>query len=62
MAAKFMQLVLTPAVQTAQERYFGKHQVGVPIVFFIQADLLLEILDETPNRIQRITYFVRYSG
>ena len=27
MAAKFMQLVLTPAVQTAQERYFGKHQV-----------------------------------
>ena len=26
MAAKFMQLVLTPAVQAAQERYFGKHQ------------------------------------
>ena len=26
MAAKFMQLVLTPAVLAAQERYFGKHQ------------------------------------
>jgi len=26
MAAKYMQLVLTPAVQAAQERYFGKHQ------------------------------------
>ena len=26
MATKFMQLVLTPAVQAAQERYFGKHQ------------------------------------
>ncbi len=25
MAAKFMQLVLTPAVQAAQERYFAKH-------------------------------------
>ncbi len=32
MAAKFMQLVLTPAVQAAQERYFGKHQAvaGAP--------------------------------
>ena len=32
MAAKFMQLVLTPAVQAAQERYFGKHQAvaGTP--------------------------------
>ena len=32
MAAKFMQLVLTPAVQAAQERYFGKHQTvaGAP--------------------------------
>ena len=28
MAAKFMQLVLTPAVQAAQERYFGKHQTA----------------------------------
>ena len=27
MAAKFMQLVLTPAVQQAQDKYFGKHQV-----------------------------------
>jgi uncharacterized protein len=27
MADKFMQLVLTPAVQQAQDRYFGKHQV-----------------------------------
>ena len=27
MAAKFMQLVLTPAVQAAQEHYFGRHQV-----------------------------------
>jgi uncharacterized protein len=27
MAAKFMQLVLTPAVKAAQERYFGRHQV-----------------------------------
>ena len=26
MASKFMQLVLTPAVQAAQERYFGRHQ------------------------------------
>ncbi len=26
MAAKFMQLVLTPAVQAAQQRYFGRHQ------------------------------------
>lgn len=26
MAAKFMQLMLTPAVQAAQERYFGRHQ------------------------------------
>src|SRR3984885_12309705 len=26
MAAKFMQLVLTPAVQQAQDKYFGKHQ------------------------------------
>lgn len=26
MAAKFMQIMLTPAVQAAQERYFGKHQ------------------------------------
>ncbi|MCE9609856.1 MAG: pyridoxamine 5'-phosphate oxidase family protein [Chthoniobacter sp.] len=32
MAAKFMQLVLTPAVQAAQERYFGRHQAvaGAP--------------------------------
>ena len=32
MAAKFMQLVLTPAVQAAQERYFGKDQTvaGAP--------------------------------
>jgi predicted pyridoxine 5'-phosphate oxidase superfamily flavin-nucleotide-binding protein len=27
MADKYMQLVLTPAVQQAQEKYFGKHQV-----------------------------------
>jgi len=27
MADKFMQLLLTPAVQQAQEKYFGKHQV-----------------------------------
>jgi predicted pyridoxine 5'-phosphate oxidase superfamily flavin-nucleotide-binding protein len=27
MAANFMQTVLTPAVQAAQERYFGRHQV-----------------------------------
>jgi uncharacterized protein len=27
MADKFMQLVLTPAVQRAQDKYFGKHQV-----------------------------------
>jgi uncharacterized protein len=27
MAAKFMQLVLTPAVEQAQDKYFGKHQV-----------------------------------
>ena len=27
MAAKFMQVVLTPAVQAAQERYFGRRQV-----------------------------------
>src|SRR5213080_277951 len=27
MADKFMQQVLTPAVQAAQERYFGRHQV-----------------------------------
>ena len=27
MAAKYMQLVLTPAVQQAQDKYFGKHQV-----------------------------------
>ena len=26
MTTKFMQLVLTPAVQAAQERYFGRHQ------------------------------------
>jgi hypothetical protein len=26
MASKYMHLVLTPAVQAAQERYFGKHQ------------------------------------
>src|SRR5687767_695266 len=26
MAAKFMQLVLTPEVQSAQDRYFGRHQ------------------------------------
>jgi predicted pyridoxine 5'-phosphate oxidase superfamily flavin-nucleotide-binding protein len=26
MAKKFMQLVLTPAVQAAEERYFGRHQ------------------------------------
>lgn len=32
MASKFMQLVLTPAAQAAQERYFGKHQsvAGAP--------------------------------
>jgi uncharacterized protein len=32
MADKFMQLVLTPAVQQAQDKYFGKHQVvqGAP--------------------------------
>jgi predicted pyridoxine 5'-phosphate oxidase superfamily flavin-nucleotide-binding protein len=29
MAEKYMQLVLTPAVQAAQERYFGRHQVVV---------------------------------
>jgi hypothetical protein len=27
MADKFMQLVLTPAVRQAQDKYFGKHQV-----------------------------------
>ena len=27
MANKYMQLVLTPAVQQAQDKYFGKHQV-----------------------------------
>jgi amidohydrolase len=27
MAAKYMQLVFTPAVQQAQDKYFGKHQV-----------------------------------
>jgi hypothetical protein len=27
MADKYMQLVLTPAVQQAQDKYFGKHQV-----------------------------------
>jgi hypothetical protein len=27
MAAKFMNLVLTPAVQAAQDHYFGRHQV-----------------------------------
>jgi predicted pyridoxine 5'-phosphate oxidase superfamily flavin-nucleotide-binding protein len=27
MADKFMQMVLTPAVQRAQDKYFGKHQV-----------------------------------
>ena len=27
MAAKFMQMVLTPAVQAAQDRYFGRHHV-----------------------------------
>jgi uncharacterized protein len=27
MAKKYMQLVLTPAVQRAQDKYFGKHQV-----------------------------------
>ena len=27
MAEKYMQLVLTPAVQHAQDKYFGKHQV-----------------------------------
>src|SRR5580700_10687303 len=27
MAGKYMQLVLTPAVQQAQDKYFGKHQV-----------------------------------
>jgi predicted pyridoxine 5'-phosphate oxidase superfamily flavin-nucleotide-binding protein len=26
MAAKFMQMALTPAVQAAQDRYFGRHQ------------------------------------
>ena len=29
MAEKFMQMVLTPAVQRAQDKYFGKHQVMV---------------------------------
>src|SRR5512146_1633690 len=28
MAAKFMHLVLTPAVQAAQDRYFGKRQAA----------------------------------
>ncbi len=27
MAAKFMQIMLTPAVQRAEDQYFGKHQV-----------------------------------
>jgi hypothetical protein len=27
MADKYMQLVLTPSVQQAQDKYFGKHQV-----------------------------------
>jgi predicted pyridoxine 5'-phosphate oxidase superfamily flavin-nucleotide-binding protein len=27
MAAKFMEMMLTPAVQQAQDKYFGKHQV-----------------------------------
>ncbi|HET9375467.1 MAG TPA: hypothetical protein VFO40_10860 [Chthoniobacterales bacterium] len=27
MADKYMQLLLTPAVQRAQDKYFGKHQV-----------------------------------
>lgn len=27
MAAKFMQMALTPAVQAAQDRYFGRHQM-----------------------------------
>jgi predicted pyridoxine 5'-phosphate oxidase superfamily flavin-nucleotide-binding protein len=29
MAAKFMQMVLTPAVQAAQQRYFGRHQAVI---------------------------------
>ena len=29
MADKYMQLVLTPAVQQAQDKYFGKHKVVV---------------------------------
>jgi predicted pyridoxine 5'-phosphate oxidase superfamily flavin-nucleotide-binding protein len=28
MADKFMQLVLTPAVQQAQDKYFGRHQIA----------------------------------
>jgi hypothetical protein len=28
MADKYMQLVLTPAVQQAQDKYFGRHQVA----------------------------------
>src|SRR6202047_3713067 len=28
MAAKFMEMVLTPAVQQSQDKYFGKHQVA----------------------------------
>jgi len=30
MADKFMRLVLTPAVQRAQDKHFGKHQVKQP--------------------------------
>ena len=33
MADKFMQLMLTPAVQRAQDKYFGKHHTSKNLTF-----------------------------
>jgi uncharacterized protein len=45
MAAKFMELVLTPAVQRAQDKYFGRHQVvadaqGTDVLTSDEADFI----------------------
>ena len=54
MADKYMQLVLTPAVQRAQDKYFGRHQVveNAP-----ETDALT--LDEVGFIVSRDSFFAR---
>ena len=53
MADKFMQLVLTPAVQRAEDKYFGKHQV---VEHAPEADALTQ--DEADFIVSRDSFYM----